>query len=397
MKKILLIPLLTTFVLSNEINLLSKDKLELREIEKKIIKENHQNSKNEWISSIDLSSNLSRSHSFSDESDKFSKSVSLGFSQSIYKSGGIDLTIQYANEQLKSDTIAWDNENKALLQTIYEILLNISKINTQLKQSSYSLKNKDIELILKKIQYEAGDVDIISLNDAIIAKNSQYKSNINLKNSLKEQELDLSKYTDLKYQEIELLDFRKTNKKDYLQKNIELLYEKSLINLQDTSYKKLKTTYLPSVSFSTNLSYSNSDNLTANTNSDSTSGSLGLKLSIPLYDINKKSSLEKSKLELLKKRVNLNDLKSELSKSYDESLTKIDTYEKYNQTIKENIALYNDLIEINEISNQAMMSSTYDLEILKNSNLINQYDLEINNINIQLEYAKLYFKIKATK
>ena len=41
------------------------------------------------------------------------------------------------------------------------------------------------------------------------------------------------------------------------------------------------------------------------------------------------------------------------------------------------------------------MSSDFDLEILKNTKKINEYDLTINDINMQLEYAKLYFKIKA--
>ncbi|WP_419777441.1 TolC family protein [Malaciobacter marinus] len=396
MKKILLLSsFLSLYLHAQNLDILSKEKKQLRSLDKKIIKQDHEKSKNQWISPINISSNINRSHSFSDESDKLNKTVSLGFTQSIYESGGIEFTIKYANEKLQSDFLNWQNENNQILQTVYETLLQIKKINKQLEQSDYELKNKEIELILKKIQYENGKSDIIELNNAIMAKNNQYKQNVNLKNSLKKQKLILEKYTKLKYQEIKLIDFSNINKSDYIKKNIQLLYEDSLSNLASTSYKKQKASYLPKVTLSTNLSYSENEDLISNNRDDNNSGSIGLSLSMPLYDINKKATLEKLRLESLKQKVNLIDLKNQIKKEFDETLTKIQTYKNYNKIINENIELYDDLIQINQVSSQAGMSSKYDLEILKNTKKINEYDLAINNIDMQLEYAKLYFQIKA--
>ncbi|RXK13148.1 transporter [Halarcobacter mediterraneus] len=394
MKKILLVGVLYTSLFADNLDILNKDKKELRELEKKILKEEHESSKNEWISPININSSLNRNHSFSEETNSLSKGVSLGFSQSIYESGGIEFTIKYANEKYKSDFLAWENQNKQILQTVYETLLEINKINIELKQSEYELKNKEIELTLKRIQYENGDTDITELNNAIMAKNSQFQQNVNLKNSLKQQELILAKYTNLKYDEISLINFDNIEKEKYLKKNIDLLYENSLVNLADTSYKKQKTNYLPKVSVSTSISYSHNENLVSDEKSDNTSGAIGLSLSMPLYDINKKPTLEKAKLEVIKQKLSLIDLKNEISKDFDETLTKIDTYREYNKIIEDNIKLYNDLIEVNQASNAVGMSSDYDLEILKNTKKINEYDLVINDINMQLEYAKLYFKIK---
>lgn len=396
MKKILLLSsFLSLYLHAQNLDVLSKEKKQLRSLDEKIIKQDHEKSKNQWISPINISSNINRSHSFSDENDKLNKTVSLGFTQSIYESGGIEFTIKYANEKLQSDFLNWQNENNQILQTVYETLLQIKKINIQLEQSDYELKNKEIELILKKIQYENGKSDIIELNNAIMAKNNQYKENVNLKNSLKKQKLILEKYTKLKYQQIELIDFSNINKSDYIKKNIQLLYEDSLANLANTSYKKQKASYLPKVTLSTNLSYSENEDLISNNRDDNNSGSIGLSLSMPLYDINKKATLEKLRLEALKQKVNLIDLKNQIQKEFDETLTKIQTYKNYNKIINENIELYDDLIQINQVSSQAGMSSKYDLEILKNTKKINEYDLAINNIDMQLEYAKLYFQIKA--
>lgn len=397
MKKIILISFVSCLMFASELDILNDNKKELRQLEKVIIEKSYDTSKNDWISPLNLSSSLSRSHSFSDENDKFTKSISLGFSQSIYKSGGIEFTIKYAKAKLKSDSLSWENTNNEMLESIYEILLNISKLNNQIKQNKYKLLNKDIELILKKLQYEAGTTDIIELNNAIMSKNSQYKENIGLKNSLSEQELELSKYTDLHYQEIEIMNFDSINKNDFIKNNIELLYENSLIEVLHATHEKLKSSYLPNISISSKLSHSQNEDLITNIKSESTSASLSLNMSMPLYDINKKATLEKSRLEVLKQQHSISDLKNDITKDFDEAINKINMYKDYRKIIEENLNLYNDLISVNKYSNTVGMSTTYDLEVLENTKKINQFDLAINGINTQIEYTKLYFKLKGNK
>jgi len=384
----LIYSLFCSFALANGLEVLQNDKKELRNLEKKTIETSYESLKNEWISPITISSSLNRNYSNLDQNDKFSKNMSIGFSQSIYESGGIELSIQYAKDKYNYDLISWENENNQILQIVYETLLEISKLNLQIEQSEYKLQNTEIELIINKIQYEAGSLDIIDLNNAIISKNNQFKENISLKNSLKDKKYELSKYTNLKYEDIEIIDFKNISKEDFLSKNLELAQENSKIEMLNTSYKKTKTQYLPKVSLSTSLGYANSDD------SYSDTSSIGLTLSMPLYDYNKSNKLEESKLEYLKQKVQVNDFKVELSHSYEQILNQIDTYEQYNKTINENIKIYDDLILVNSSSNEAGMTSVYDLDILKNTKIINEYDLVINNINIKLQYSQLYFKIK---
>ena len=115
---------------------------------------------------------------------------------------------------------------------------------------------------------------------------------------------------------------------------------------------------------------------------------------MPLYDYNKSNKLQEAKLNYLKQKSSVNDLKNEIAYDYEQILNQINTYEKQNKTIAENIRLYDDLIAANKISNEAGMTSVYDLDILRNTKQINEYDLIINDINIKLQYSKLYFKIK---
>ena len=88
-------------------------------------------------------------------------------------------------------------------------------------------------------------------------------------------------------------------------------------------------------------------------------------------------------------------MQNELVYEYEQILASINTYDEFEKTIQENLKLYEDLILVNRSSNSAGMTADYDLEILENTQKINQYDLKINDINRKLQYTKLYFKTKA--
>ena len=391
MKRVIILPLFCSLLFANEIELLQKDKKELRQIEKEIIQKKYDAAKDEWIGTINLNSSLGKNRDFTEnENSDMTRSMGLSFSQSIFESGGIEYSIEYARQQLKSDLIAWENQNIALIQAIYETLLAIKKLKLQIEQSNYSLKNKEIELILKKIQYEAGKVDIIDLNNAVMAKNNQLKENISLKNSLKDKEYELSKYTTLKSKDIKMIDFKIVDKEKFLKDNLNIRYENSKVELLDTAYNQLKSSYLPKVSLSTSAKYSNDENKENNE-----SGTIGLTASMPLFDITKDAKLEKSKLEVLKQKVSVTDMQNELIYEYEQILAQINTYDEYEKTISDNLKLYEDLIMVNKSSNAAGMTADYDLEVLQNTQKINEYDLQINDVNKKLQYTKLYFKTKA--
>ncbi|WP_198305321.1 TolC family protein [Arcobacter vandammei] len=401
MKKIIIYSIFCSFALANPNNLdiLQKDKKEYRDLDKKSIETKYESLRNDWIGTLDFSSGLTTTHSFdNNKNGNFGKNAKIGFTQSIFESGGIEFKIDYAKDKLKYDLLSWENQNYQILYSIYNTLLEIKKLKLEMTQNDIRVVNKDIEQIIKKIQYDAGKVDIIELNNAIMSKNLILKEKISLENSLKEKEQELAKYTDLKYDEIEIMDFKEISKEDFLNKNLALMQEDAKIDMLNTDYKKKKTEYLPKVALSTNASYSNSDesfNRTIkDTNKDDASANVGLTLSMPLFDYNKTSKLEESKLEVLKQRAYLNDLKNETAYDYEQTLTKLDTYFKQNETIRKNIELYEELISANKISNESGMTSTYDLEILENTKLINDFDILLNDISIVQQYAKLYFKIK---
>lgn len=401
MKKIFLISIIFSyfFANANSLEILKKDKKEYRKLDKESILKKYDYSKNSWIGTINLDASVSTTHPFDkSKDDNYSKQASIGFTQSLFESGGIWSKIDNAKSTFDYDLLSWENENSELLLSIYSTLLEIKKLKYQQFQNRIKYENKDIELIIKKIQYEAGKSDIIELNNAVMSKNIAYRDVISVENSLKQKELELAKYTDLKYENIEILDFKPISKEDFLEKNFSLLKEDARVAILNSSYKIDRSKYLPKLTLNANARYSNTkddfNNMLSDTRKEDSQSTASLNFSMPLFDYNMSSKLQESKIEVLKQQTYLNDLKSDMESDFEQILTKIDTYEKISKSIDDNIKLYEDLIKANRVSNQAGMTASYDLEILENSKKINEYDLLINDINILQEYSKLYFKIR---
>jgi len=401
LRKLFIFLLTFTYLFANEdgLKLLKDDKKEYRKLDKESILKKYDYSKNSWIGTINLDASVSTTHPFDkSKDDNYSKQASIGFTQSLFESGGIWSKIDNAKSTFDYDLLSWENENSELLLSIYSTLLEIKKLKYQQFQNRIKYENKDIELIIKKIQYEAGKSDIIELNNAVMSKNIAYRDVISVENSLKQKELELAKYTDLKYENIEILDFKPISKEDFLEKNFSLLKEDARVAILNSSYKIDRSKYLPKLTLNANARYSNTkddfNNMLSDTRKEDSQSTASLNFSMPLFDYNMSSKLQESKIEVLKQQTYLNDLKSDMESDFEQILTKIDTYEKISKSIDDNIKLYEDLIKANRVSNQAGMTASYDLEILENSKIINEYDLLINDINILQEYSKLYFKIR---
>lgn len=374
MRKLFIFLLTFTYLFANEdgLKLLKDDKKEYRKLDKESILKKYDYSKNSWIGTINLDASVSTTHPFDkSKDDNYSKQASIGFTQSLFESGGIWSKIDNAKSTFDYDLLSWENENSELLLSIYSTLLEIKKLKYQQFQNRIKYENKDIELIIKKIQYEAGKSDIIELNNAVMSKNIAYRDVISVENSLKQKELELAKYTDLKYENIEILDFKPISKEDFLEKNFSLLKEDARVAILNSSYKIDRSKYLPKLTLNANARYSNTkddfNNMLSDTRKEDSQSTASLNFSMPLFDYNMSSKLQESKIEVLKQQTYLNDLKSDMESDFEQILTKIDTYEKISKSIDDNIKLYEDLIKANRVSNQAGMIASYDLEILENS------------------------------
>ena len=96
----------------------------------------------------------------------------IAISQPIFKSGGIESTMKYAENIKSSSTLSIEMQKKALIKTAYNLAFNIKKIDLQIEKQKLSLANAKIDLRIKKESVTNGLLDISFLNNAILTKNN---------------------------------------------------------------------------------------------------------------------------------------------------------------------------------------------------------------------------------
>ncbi len=376
---------------ADEVSLLNKEQSKIIEIEKLKIINERDVAKHNWISPWSIRSSINKNSSVSDAKST-TKKVSIGFSQDIFKSGGIGFLIDYGDKKYTYNLLNIDDGYMQLVHEIYDDVLEIKKLELQIKQNTLSLENIDIEIYIKKLQYENGKLDLVELNKALIQKNNTQKEKISLKNSLKNKMEDLSKLTEIKHGEIEVLDFKEIQKEQFLKYSTALNLEDAKEDMLLKSYKKEKSDYMPSVSLSGEYGYSQSDYDTLDAKAQGDYYSMGLSLLIPLdYFQNSKTGI--SKKEYLMQQEQKKITKKEIDAEYEKSMNQIDIYKEHNEILKNNMKLYDELIEISSLKVKAGYASEYDLDILKNTSKSDEVQMQINSIDIKRQWAMLYFKM----
>ena len=384
--------IMLTFCYAQEQDLINKSREDILNLQKDKIVDQYNSLKNNWISPWSIQSSINKNRSITNI-DTTTKKISIGFSQDIFRSGGINFSIQYANEKYKQDLYELEIEYSTLLYDIYYTVLQIEKLKMQIDQNEYGMQNQDIEIYKKKIQYEAGKVDIVELNNALMGKNTQIKENIRLKNSLNNKLKELSGYSDLKYDEVELISFKSIEKEKFLSSNLSLKIQQAKESVSKKVYQKDKSGYLPSLSLKGEYGYIQSENHTLDTTSEGDQSSIGVYLSIPI-DYFKSSKLNLSKKEHLIQKNRTKILKKEMLVEYEQRINNIKLYEEHNKILNNNIQLYDELLSIVLVKVKNGYGSQYDADLLINTKKIDMLELKINEISVQEQLALLFFKMK---
>jgi outer membrane protein TolC len=188
-----------------------------------------------------------------------------------------------------------------------------------------------------------------------------------------------------------LCDIPLISKTEYIEQQLELLQYEAQNKSDDAAWKITRASYLPKLTFNGSFGYSDyqSDLIEYNGNDYR----YGAVLSIPL-DINTRSTIESSRLQLLQTRTAQLDRRMELEQEYEMRFYTIADYEEMIGVAEEMINMYNELYSFTDNQVKAGFKSTYDLESLGNSLDIQRLEKEIQSYNIEIEKISLYFDTK---
>ena len=384
---LLLCMLLISQLSALDTTLLTEDKQKIFKQKKRTIEASAQSLKYNWVSPLNLSTSLNSSEGI----NQATYGASLQLNQDIYRSGGIEESMSYADSKLAYDMLSLEQENATLYEELLGGLLELKKLKVTLEQAQYKFENSKIEVFLKTQQYKTGSVDITQMNEALMNKNTFLKSILTTKESIIDKEITLKKLTDVPLENIKVSYFRELAQETFVENNFNILQAKLESKLVGTEYEIKKTDYLPTLSVNGQVGYQDNINSSVQTLQDNAYHSVGVTFSMPL-DFNQKSALEEQEASYLQSRIEINDVESDEISLYKQRMNKINNYKEHNRVTQENIALYYELIEVANQGFKAGYKTGYDLQTLQNTKLIDELEIAINKINIQLTQAQLHFE-----
>lgn len=388
--------LIASYANGDGFSLLSEPKQSVLRYENENIDAEHEKLRMDWLSPINLNGSYTNNKSAQGNYHNTLGSVSASLSQDIFRSGGITYQIEYADAKQQTRSIQLKQTIASLNGQIFTTLLNLKKNGYLLEQSNLRLKNKEIEIFIKHQLYDAGKVDITELNNALMAKSSELKTLSSIRYSIAQGHLELSKYSDIDPDTISLPTFSLIEKDSYLKNQFDLAYNKSQSETLARLYDVTKTKYLPSLALNATVGYQNYDARELPTDYKGDYYMAGFSLNLPL-SYNASSTIQEARSAYLKESAATADKSREIEALYKQSLELIDSYNDIIAITRKNLTLYDDLIQAIQAGVNAGVKTGYDLQTLQNTKAIEELEIQINEINIQIELAKLHFSLNTSK
>ncbi len=386
--QLFLVLILTLIDANDSSNLLSSIKKEQVEVEKKINLFTTKKLKYDWINPITTSYTYTKNGQF--DATSSSKIFKISLNQPIFKSGGIYFAIKYSDANREFLDIATSLKEKELIANLYSLLLNLKKIDLEIKKSSYMIENAKIDILRKKEQFENDLIDSSFLNSAILQSSSRKHQLLNLKSKRFELLSQFKNFSDKNYTKIKPPKFVLLSEDEFIEKNLELNLAKSEILKNKNLKNMMISSYFPTLSIFANY--------TKNLNNQSKSfirygTSYGFSLTMPLFDINRGENIELRRLELLKSKLTLIDKEKEMKNLYNSTKKRIEILKERIKIAKNDEKLYNSLVKATYDSYKIGQKSSYDVEVLKNSKKASMLDIKIYELDIELELLNLYKKV----
>ncbi|WP_024955195.1 TolC family protein [Sulfurospirillum arcachonense] len=389
LKYLVSLSLLVSFLsAADNSSLLSALKQKKLDIDKQTVELESDNLKYDWVNQIVGSYNKTKMDGkrgiVADETDGFSISID----QPVFKSGGIYYAVQYSGANREFSRLSTKLNEQNLIKSIISSWLMIKKYDLQLKKQEYLIANAKIDVVRKKEQYESGFLDSSFLDNAILTKSSLEKTLIDLEEQRYSQLMNYKSLSDTSYLDITPPTFSMVDKKKYIEKSLALNTQRAASKQAEYLKKMTIANYLPTVSIFGGY-YDMGDNI----NDNDRYNQVGIKVSMPLFDINRGRTIELKELNYLKSKLELKDVEKEEGNLYQDSIKKIELIKKKIVIAKNDAKLYDSLLTSTKELFEAGETTIYDVDTLDNSKQNTILDKKIYEIEIQQALLDLYAKM----
>ncbi len=357
------------------------------ELQKEKAVQDSEATKYQWLNPVTYTGSYQNG---SEPGDSLTSKISI--SQPIFKSGGIESTMRYADNIKSSSSISIQMQKKALIKTAYNLAYTIKKTDLQIVKQKLSLANAKIDLRIKKESVTNGLLDISFLNNAILTKNSIDATlleleftKINLINSFKN-------ISTLDPYKVELPILSKVEGKDFDEKHLEILKTQIDIESKKNLEETIVSNYKPSITANGSYTYDHTSISTSHPK-DIGGSVYGVSVVVPL-DYNYYAKTGSAKADYLKSKQDLEILKTKEANFFQTQELKIAMLDSKLTLTKENIGVYNELLAQNKELASVGIKTEDDVKILQNSRDSELLNMKIFEIDKQLELLEIYGKIE---
>ncbi|MDY0232870.1 MAG: TolC family protein [Sulfurimonas sp.] len=341
-----------------------------------------------WIAPLNLQYSYSKSNPYDEE--QTTENAAVKMDQPIFASGGIYYGIKFAEASRIYSNFSVEAAQRKLVKDAISLLMQIKQMDFKIKKQELQIKNSEINLAQKQEQYLNGQLDSGFLDNAIIERNVVTQTLYDIQTNKERLISKFNAISDMAYESAEVPSLDSLTKEQFLANNIVLDMSKS--DIEKNRYNKDVTTtkYLPRVSLIAGYNWNKSDT-TYRFGSDNERDyyDYGLKVSMPL-DINSFRDIEASRIDYLKSQLVVEDRRRELKALFEEVAQNIENFEKKIDLSIQNRELYEKLLFETQEMYSAGYKTSYDVDLLKNSVIIQTIDLKIFEIDKQLELLTLY-------
>ena len=385
----LLSPLLAEGELSN---ILSANKNEL--IKEQVKKSDIQSKQLEksWINPIMLQYSKNYTTQFGETLDTQQFVVSVD--QPIFKMGGIWSAIKYAKALGKANDIDIELQRRGAISQALRTLYNLKKSKYQLEKLELMVANDKIDIQIQKESYEEGLTNRTLYDQALLKKNQDITSKLELELSITKLENDFTLLSDSNPYSLTLPNFGMISKERYEKGQLELKRDRLRVEEKKENKFMTLTKYLPEISVTGRYINEDINPLFARPDSSLKREyfNYGFKVSLPL-SVNSLADIQNSKIDYLTAKINLNEKKKEIANNYRLIQKHLEIIDKKIELSKEDAQHYASMLltaqELEEVGDRTSL----DTQIVSNTLKVRELDQEMYKLDAQLELLGLYVNV----
>jgi outer membrane protein TolC len=349
-----------------------------------------------WLNPIMGSYSASYKTQFGVDQENYNATV--GIDQPIFKSGGIYFAIKYANAKAYYNRLGITLKRNGVIKKTIESAMKLRQLDLSIKQASLEIEDAKSEVAFLQDQLSVGEVDGATLDKAVVALNSAKMKRIDLQNSKRDMQYQFSILSDKDYRELTLPKLTIIDKASYLEKNVNV--KQSLSKSKESRYWKnvVISNYLPAVNLQLNYNYQEGINQTFSEtftpyNNKSSYTNFGFKVSMPLFDVNMLKSVESARVDYLKSKINIDQVRADEKLFYDTKLAKVRAIEEKKQLCLANYNLYEKIFMTTQNSYKTGDVTALDLQKSRHQWEIKEMEIKKVYFDQQIELLSLYEKL----